>query len=194
MRLDYFDVIRSELVALHSQIEGNSTIKANDEKEWGVIIANWYETQRAYKQHHTNVLLRVLHEMGGLLSTSETAFSADRVPGKDLAFIILTLSMERITGRTAKQLLAKKFHGDARDIETIIRNENLELVHLSEEEYVSMARQLLDGHPVMVAQIKDKGQIGKLGFFMGQMMRKGEGKVVAQRAEATLKKLLGLTK
>ncbi|KAI4278608.1 MAG: hypothetical protein L6R38_005202 [Xanthoria sp. 2 TBL-2021] len=177
MRLDYFDVVRSELVALRSQIEGNSTINATDEKEWGVIIAN-----------------RVLHEMGGLLSTSETAFSADRVPAKDLAFIILMLSMERITGRTAKQLLAKKFHGDIRDIETIIRNENLELVHLSEEEYVSMARELLDGHPVMVAQIKDKGQIGKLGFFMGQIMRKGEGKVVAQRAEATLKKLLGLTK
>ena len=148
---------------------------------------------RPSKQHYTYAPLRVLHEMGGLLSTSESAFSADRVPAKELAFVILMLSMGRITGRTAKQLLAKKFHGDTREVETIIRDENLGLVHLSEEEYVSMARELLDGHPAMVAQIKDKGQIGKLGFFMGQMMRKGEGKVVAQRAEATLKKLLGLT-
>ncbi|KAI4231837.1 MAG: hypothetical protein LQ349_005358 [Xanthoria aureola] len=176
MRLDYFDSVRSELAAFHSQIEGNPVTKAIDEKELGVTIANW-----------------VLHEMGGLLSTSESAFSADRVPAKELAFIILMLSMGRITGRTAKQLLAKKFHGDTREIQTIIRDENLGLVHLSEEEYVSMARELLDGHPAIVAQIKDKGQIGKLGFFMGQMMRRGEGKVVAQRAEATLKKLLGLT-
>ena len=148
---------------------------------------------RPFEQHHIYAPLRVLHEMGGLLSTSECAFSADRVPAKELAFVILMLSMGRITGRTAKQLLAKKFHGDTREVETIIRDENLGLVHLSEEEYVSMARELLDGHPAIVAQIKDKGQIGKLGFFMGQMMRKGEGKVVAQRAEATLKKLLGLT-
>ncbi|KAL8846040.1 MAG: hypothetical protein Q9221_008835 [Calogaya cf. arnoldii] len=177
MRLDYFDLVRADFVELRSQMEGNSTINATDEKEWSVIIANW-----------------VLHEMGGLLSASGTAFSADRVPAKDLACIILMLNMERITGRTAKQLLAKKFQGDTRETETIIKDENLELVHLPEEEYISMARELLDAHPVMVAQIKDKGQIGKIGFFMGQMMRKGKGKVVAQRAEATLKKLLGLPK
>ena len=131
--------------------------------------------------------------MGGLLSSSDTAFSADRVPAKDLAMIILMLVTERITGRTAKQLLAKKFYGDTREVGTIIREGNLGLEHMSEGEYISIARELLDGHPVMVAQIKEKGQVGKLGFFMGQMMRKGEGKVVAQRAEATLKKLLGLT-
>ncbi|KAL9636522.1 MAG: hypothetical protein Q9204_002227 [Flavoplaca sp. TL-2023a] len=175
-RLDYFDLVRSDFVALRSQVKGHSQVATTDEKEWSVIIANW-----------------VLHEMGGLLSSSETAFSADRVPSKDLAFIILMLAMEQITGRTAKQLLAKKFYGDARDIESIIKEEDLGLEHLSEEEYMSMARDLLDGHPAMVVQIKEKGQIGKLGFFMGQMMRKGEGKVVAQRAEATLKKLLGLT-
>ncbi|KAL8684504.1 MAG: hypothetical protein Q9224_006311 [Gallowayella concinna] len=101
--------------------------------------------------------------------------------------------MEEITGRTAKQLLAKKFHGDTRDIETIIKDENLRLVHLPEDEYVAMARELLDSNPVMVAQIKEKGQTGKLGFFVGQMMREGKGNVVALKAEQTLKELLGLT-
>lgn len=48
MRLDYFDVVRSELAAFHSQNEGNPVINATDEKERGVIIANWYETQQAF--------------------------------------------------------------------------------------------------------------------------------------------------
>lgn len=193
-RLGYFDLVRSDFVALRSQVKGHSQVATTDEKEWSVIIANWYANQPAWvTSDHAYALSRVLHEMGGLLSSSETAFSADRVPSKDLAFIILMLVMERITGRTAKQLLAKKFYGDARDIESVIKEEDLGLEHLSEEAYMSMARELLDGHPAMVLQIKEKGQIGKLGFFMGQMMRKGEGKVVAQRAEATLKKLLGLT-
>ncbi|KAL8924726.1 MAG: hypothetical protein Q9172_002544 [Xanthocarpia lactea] len=173
MRLDYFDLVRAELEALRYRLDGQSTINAADEKQSSVVIANW-----------------VLHEMGGLLSASEVSFSVDRVPAEDLAYIIFMLATERITGRTAKQLLGKKFHGDTRDVGSIIRNENLGLVHLSEEEYVSMARKLLNDHPVMVAQIKDKGHIGKLGFFIGQMMRKGEGKVIAQRAEAILKKLL----
>ncbi|KAL8674298.1 MAG: hypothetical protein Q9168_001291 [Polycauliona sp. 1 TL-2023] len=176
MRLDYFDLVRAEFGTLRSQLEGHFEISATDDKQWSLTLANW-----------------VIHEMGGLLSTSEANFSPDQVPAKELAFIVLMLGTEQITGRTAKQLLAKKFHGDTRDVETIIRQENMRLVHLSEEEYISMARELLNSHPAMVAQIKDKGQIGKLGFFMGQMMRKGEGKVVAQRAEAILKKLLGLT-
>ncbi|KAL8999632.1 MAG: hypothetical protein Q9169_001592 [Polycauliona sp. 2 TL-2023] len=176
MRLEYFDSVRAEFVAFRSQLGGHFEITATDEKEWTVILANW-----------------VLHEMGGLLSTSEASFSADRVTAKDLAMIVLMLGTEQITGRTAKQLLAKKFHGDTRDVETIISQENARLVHLSEEEYTSLAREVLNGYPALVAQIKDKGQVGKLGFFMGQMMRKGGGKVVAQRAEVTLKKLLGIT-
>ncbi|KAL8771675.1 MAG: hypothetical protein Q9209_002866 [Squamulea sp. 1 TL-2023] len=175
-RLDYFDLVCIEFTALRGRVEGSNKNDGIDEKQRSVNIANW-----------------VLHEMGGLLSASEATFSAGRVPAEDLAYIILMLDMERITGRTAKQLLAKVFHGDARGVETIIKEENLQLVHLSEEDYVTMARKILDDNPVMVAQIKEKGQLGKFGFFMGQMMRKGEGKVVAQRAESTLKRLLGLT-
>ncbi|KAL8789079.1 MAG: hypothetical protein Q9213_001342 [Squamulea squamosa] len=177
MRLDYFDLVCTEFVALRNRVEGLNKIDGVEEKRRSVNIANW-----------------VLHEMGGLLNASEATFSADRVPAEDLAYIMLMLDMERITGRTAKQLLAKKFHGDARGVETIIKDENLQLVHLSEEDYVTMASKILDDNPVMVAQIKDKGQLSKLGFFMGQMMRKGGGQVVAQRAESTLKTLLGLTK
>ena len=48
MRLDYFDAVRSELAAFHSQIEGNPVVNTTDGKERGVIIANWYETQQAF--------------------------------------------------------------------------------------------------------------------------------------------------
>ncbi|KAL8676187.1 MAG: hypothetical protein Q9186_007271 [Xanthomendoza sp. 1 TL-2023] len=175
-RLDYYDLARAEFEALLSRYDGSIHTEGAHDKKSGVIIANW-----------------VLHELGGLLSTSESAFSPDRVSAKDLAHIVLMLDMEEITGRTAKQLLAKKFHGDTRDIETIIKAENLRLVHLPEDEYVAMARELLHSNPVMVAQIKEKGQTGKLGFLVGQMMREGKGNVVALKAKQTLKELLGLT-
>ncbi|KAL8725357.1 MAG: hypothetical protein Q9166_007417 [cf. Caloplaca sp. 2 TL-2023] len=177
VRLDYFDLTRTKYAAFRNELGISSQEVGADKKPSEILIANW-----------------VIHEMGGLLSTSDSTFSPDRVSAKDLAYIILMLEMERITGRTAKQLLAKKFHGDVRDVQTIIQDENLGLVHLSDNEYARMARELLESNPIMVAQIKEKGQIGKLGFFMGQMMRKGGGKVTAQKAEATLKELLGLRK
>lgn len=116
------------------------------------------------------------------------------MPAKDLAYIVLMLEDDKITGRTAKQLFARKFHGDAEDVKTIIERENLALVEMPDEEYAAMARELINQNPVMTAQIQEKGQTGKLGFFIGQMMRKGEGKVVAKKVETTLKQLLGLPK
>ncbi|KAL9601015.1 MAG: hypothetical protein Q9219_002837 [cf. Caloplaca sp. 3 TL-2023] len=174
-RLDYFDDVCGELAELRSFTESSGKGILEGKRSSSITVANW-----------------VLHELGGLLSSSQVAFSTNRVPAKDLAYIVLMLEEEKLTGRTAKQLFARKFAGDARDIRIIVEQEDLALKALPEEQYVAMARKLLDQNPVMVAQIKHKGQIGKLGFFIGQMMRSGNGKVVAKRAEATLRQLLEL--
>ncbi|KAI4114975.1 MAG: hypothetical protein LQ338_007928 [Usnochroma carphineum] len=174
-RLDYFDQVCEELAALSLDLQMSRKNIGKRRQPFGVTVANW-----------------VLHEMGGILSAGEMAFSPDTLPAGDLAYIIMMLEMGKITGRTAKQLFAKKFNGDNRNVQTIIDQENLLLEPLSDGQYVAMARHLMDSNPAMVAAIK-KGQIGKLGFFIGQMMRKGEGKVVARKAEATLKHLMGIS-
>ncbi|KAL8708791.1 MAG: hypothetical protein Q9220_006352 [cf. Caloplaca sp. 1 TL-2023] len=175
-RLDYFDSVCEEIATIRTQWQQKKGAKSGDERNPSVIVANW-----------------VIHELGGLLSASETIFDPDQVSPGDLALIITMLEVKKITGRTAKQLFAKKFHGDARDIRTIVKDENLTLVNLSKKEYVAMARDLLDSNPAIVLQIKDKGQIGKLKFLVGEMMRKGKGKIVAQKAEATLRQLLDIS-
>lgn len=138
------------------------------------------------------VVYRVLHEMGGLLSAAATPFSPKLVPPETMADILANLYDDRITGTTAKQLLAMVFNGDKRVINTIIKAENLELQHLSRDEYLAMAQTLIDKNAEKVQQIQQKRQMGKLMWFVGQMMRRGEGKVEANKAEATLKELLGL--
>jgi aspartyl-tRNA(Asn)/glutamyl-tRNA(Gln) amidotransferase subunit B len=43
----------------------------------------------------------------------------------------------------------------------------------------------------MVEQIRAKNQLGKLGWFVGQMMRMGEkGRVEAQKADEILRELI----
>ena len=137
---------------------------------------------------------RVLHELGGRFSASDASFSGTRVTPTAMAAIVGNLMADRITGRTAKQLLTMVFDGESRDINTIIKSENLELVRLSREEYLALAQSLIHENGGMVEQIKQKGQIGKLKWFVGQMMHKAEGKVEAGRAEAILRELLGLEK
>ncbi|KAL8685877.1 MAG: hypothetical protein Q9218_007493 [Villophora microphyllina] len=174
-RLDYYDCVRQELTTFRTQSTQPTDTVEEGNKKSDVTVANW-----------------VLHEIGGLLNTSSSAFSPNTVPAKDLATILHYLSQNRITGRTAKQLLAKKFYSDTRTIHHIISEENLWLRQMSDEEYVAMAREVIEGNPEVARQIREKAEYGKLGFLMGKMMRKGEGRVVARKAEATLKEVLGL--
>lgn len=134
---------------------------------------------------------RILHELGGLFSASETAFSADIVPAQALASIVSNLLDRRITGRTAKKLLSMVFEGDTRTVYGIIDEENLRLHPLTAGEYLDMAGEVISRSPQMAEKVK-KGQLGKLQFLVGQMMREGEGRVEATKAEAVLRRLLGL--
>ena len=84
------------------------------------------------------------------------------------------------------------FDGDKRGVNTIIDQDNLSLQRLSREEYITMAQALLDEDPKKAEQIQKGKQLGKLKFFVGQMMRQGSGRVEAQKAEAVLKELLDL--
>ncbi|MCJ1286150.1 hypothetical protein MMC26_005495, partial [Xylographa opegraphella] len=167
-RLDYL----LDLIVFLRQ--GGNASCAQD-PELGKTAANW-----------------VIHELGGLLSASNWTFSSSIVPVSALASIINNLMQNRITGRTAKQLLSLVFDGDSREVDTIIAEEKLKLEALSPEEYEGLAQKLLSENPDMVAKIKVKGQVGKLQFFVGQMMRMGGGKVEARKAEGVLRRLLKL--
>ncbi len=109
-----------------------------------------------------------------------------------MAYILICLYDNQITGPNAKRLLATVFDGDTRPIEQIIKEDDLRLRHLDQEIYLKMAMALLDEHEEKVKQIKEKKQLGKLKWLVGQMVRQGEGNVEAERAEKTLKTLLGI--
>ena len=165
-RLEYYDSVCTQIC---------KNVKDGEErKRLSVMVSNW-----------------VTHELGGLLSTTARSFSPEIVPAESLASILEHLFAGQITGTSAKRLLAIVFHGDKRDIDSIIKAEGMAARHLSESEYQDMAKILMNDHPQKVAQIQ-KGQVGKLKFFVGQMMKIGEGNVDAVKAEDALKVMLKL--
>ena len=81
------------------------------------------------------------------------------------------------------------FEGDSRDVGQIIKQDNLEIQHLSEEEHISAAKRLIEANPEIADKVR-KGQKGKLQWFVGQLIRQGGNKVDAEKAVAVLRPLL----
>jgi hypothetical protein len=126
-------------------------------------------------------------ELGSLL-TSTTPFSPTLIPASTLASILTHLSTNSITSKTAKLLLSLKFSGDPRTIPDIIADEGLELKPMTEEEYEKLARQLVQEKPEMVRDVVERGQVRKVGWFVGQMMGRGrEGSVEPGEAERVVR-------
>lgn len=181
-RLDYFQEVvdalrlRRYFRKIHDALQQRLDEHESEqiEKSLGRVAGNW-----------------VLHELGSLLTTSEMAWTDNKVSPGALADIIDQLIHSKVTGSTAKQVLKMVFDGDERTVGQIIKEDGLAFRPLSSHEYEVLAKDVIEANPDVVEQICDKGRTGKLMFLVGQMMRQGEeGRVEAQKAEKTLRQLL----
>jgi aspartyl-tRNA(Asn)/glutamyl-tRNA(Gln) amidotransferase subunit B len=144
----------------------------------------------------------VLHELGGLTRVEageENPLGITRsgeclIPAAKLASLLHYLDSNKITGRSAKSVLATLFDdaikGIDHSVETIINNELLWFTPLSKEEYEERARTVLDANEKAVREIL-AGKEGKINFLLGQMMRLDtDGRLEAQEATAVLKRMI----
>lgn len=168
-RLEYYTSVVEKLNVICQDLDIDSILART-----GQLAANW-----------------VMHELGSLLTTTEKCWQNNRVPPAKLAWILANLLNQRITGRSAKQVLKLIFDGDGREVGAIIREEGLVYRPLSEDAYTQLAMSIIMQHEDTVQQIRHKGQTGKLMFLVGQMMRAGEeGRVDAKKAESVLRRLI----
>lgn len=128
----------------------------------------------------------VLHELGGLIPPSAT-WDDITITAQELANVLAHLLHKEITARAAKQLVSALQDMPASDerptVEELIEAGGLRLRPLSEEEYNTLAQQIMDESPDMVAAVREKGQKGKIMWFVGQMVRRGEeGTVEPEKA------------
>lgn len=167
-RLEYYQDVVEVLHSLHVDQDGKTRAAL------ARMAGNW-----------------VLHELGGLLTKTDRAWDAQIVPARSLADLMDHLHRRLITGPTAKQVLAAIFDGDRRPVPQLLEEDNLLLRPLSREEYLALAESAMAQNSQMVEQIRNKNQLGKLGWFVGQMMRTGEkGRVEAPKAEEILRELI----
>jgi aspartyl-tRNA(Asn)/glutamyl-tRNA(Gln) amidotransferase subunit B len=143
------------------------------------------------------ILSRVIHQLGGAFSKAEAPWSEDRVPSEKLAKIVASVLLGKITNNSAKKLLSITFEGDSRDIESIMKEENMLVQDVAEEDYMKLAQGLVDANLEMVQAIKEKGQHGKVMWFVGQMMREmakksGDGSANPEKSKIAVLTVLNL--
>jgi aspartyl-tRNA(Asn)/glutamyl-tRNA(Gln) amidotransferase subunit B len=130
-------------------------------------------------------------ELGALFK--DVPWDPERVPAPFLAAVITLVRRKQVTSPSAKRMLAMKFEGDVRNPKTMVQQEGLQLTPLGEEQYVVLAKGVLNEKPDMVRDIREKGQVKKVMFFVGQMMnRSKEGSVEPDKAKSVLMEVLGL--
>lgn len=137
----------------------------------------------------------VLHELGGLQTSSEDSWDSITVSPTELADIIVNVTHKQITARVAKQLLSTlndlPSQASRPTVEQLIDEGNLRLRPLSPQEYEALAQSIMDENPDMVSAVKDKGQKGKAMWFVGQMVRRGEeGTVEPEQARVVVERML----
>ena len=151
---------------------------------------------RAVNDHYLLILayFRVVHELPGLFTFNNEDCDWDRLEGElpaaGLAQVLRRLLARKITGQTAKKLLAIKARGDKREIDLIIDEGDMSLREVSREDYVAMAKALIEANLDMAQKVR-RGQSGKLMWFVGQMMKQGRGNIEAEKAKFVLEEILG---
>ena len=172
-RLDFME----ETVAVYQRYYGFS-MGTSPKQTIGKLVSNW-----------------VLHELGGLLTSDNKGWSDVELLPTDLASLLSHLQNKDITARVAKQALSACYAAAPSSwvdrTTEYIRENNLWLKPLSDYEYVSLATSIIEENPEMVTAVKEKGQKGKVMWFVGQMVRRGEeGTVEPEKARDVIEKLL----
>jgi len=135
----------------------------------------------------------ILHELGALLTTTGTTWTAALVDAQQMADLITLQQENKITGPSAKRLLRILFDGDRAPVSEIVQRDNLLFQSMTDEEYDELATRVIGEHPPEADVVRQGGKrsLGKLKFLLGQMMRHGDrNRVQAQKAEEVLQKKL----
>ncbi len=130
----------------------------------------------------------VLTELLGLLNERGLPLEASPVSAAALAQLIRLIGRGTISGKTAKEVLARVAAGEG-DPEAVVRACGLS--QLSDAGVIAaLCREVIDAHPREAAGYR-AGKRGLLGFFVGEVMKRTAGQAHPGLVNDTLARLLG---
>ena len=149
-------------------------------------LANYFE--QAYKETQSKQLVNwILRDVLGYLKEYKQSIIEFKVTPKKLAIIIQMLEQEEINNHAAKEVFEIIAQTGQNPID-IVKEKGLEQMGASPE-LEAMIKEIIVNSPQQVAQLK-AGKERMVGYFVGQAMKKTQGKGNPKIIQELLKKLL----
>ena len=134
------------------------------------LIANWLCAEYL-REHHDR----------------QWSFGVSGVTAKDFADLMNLINKNTISGKIAKKVF-KTMAETGKSASVIVSEENLEQI-TDESSVFTVIEDILDAHPGQVAEFHS-GKSKLLGFFVGKIMAKGQGKFNPGLVQRLLRKAL----
>ena len=126
-------------------------------------------------------------ELSGALNAASKTLDDSPISSAALAELVKFIADGTISGKLAKEIFAKMFHGKGAAGE-IIKAEGLEQIH-DESAIETLIDEVIAANPNQVATYRG-GKTGVLGFFVGQVMKATRGQANPKVVNKLLRKKL----
>lgn len=130
----------------------------------------------------------MMGELFGALNTAETDLSDSPIAADALGGLIDRIADKTISGKIAKDVFAKMFAGEGTADDIIDRDGLKQVTDMGAIE--AMVDEVLSANPDQAENAKENPKL--LGFFVGQVMKKSQGKANPQAVNQLLRSKLGL--
>lgn len=151
-------------------------------------LADYFETALKHYPHAKKLSNWIMTElMRQMKGEDGMDISQCPVSPENLAVLLNTVEKGTISGKIAKAVFEEMMN-TGKDAESVIKEKNL--VQMSDEgELLQMVQEIIAENPDQVAQFKD-GKTKLMGFFVGQLMKKTQGKANPKMANQLFAKEL----
>lgn len=153
-------------------------------------LADYFEESVQYCGDAKSVSNWIMGDLTRLLNADGKEIGQSPVSSTHLAAMIQLIAEGTISGKIAKSLL-EEMYATGGEPESIVEEKGWKTIRDSGAVQAIVEKVFAD-NPAIVSAIKDKGQIAKRGFLVGQVMRETQGKADPQEVNRLIDEKLAL--
>ena len=161
-------------------------------QSWLISLEEVEGTEKEIWEKHKHKLVRLLagwliNKLGGLMADNKIDIRRLKITPENFAEFIAMIYQNKISGPTALKILEEMLQTGG-DPSQIMESKNLGQIS-DADELEKIIAELITEHPDEAAEYR-QGKVALLQFFIGQVMKKTQGKANPKIAEEIIKKKL----
>ncbi len=150
-------------------------------------LANYFEAMTAAEADPVLAANWLLNDVAARLNADELGIRQSPVAAEDLAMLVRRLSDDTLSSKTARTVFDRLWAG-ARGVDAIIEQEGLKQMDDSDA-LAAIVAEVVAGNPDQAEQFR-AGKDKVLGFFVGQIMKRTQGKANPKQVNILLREAL----